>query len=159
MANLPVFRRWRRLDKVLTTLPMPRRFAWENFTSGQCHCPISSLMLIIRSLSTNNCRQAFVVFFYTSSMNSAVKLWQNCEHLRYFRNVCYLMINHSKYQDMLVCQKTTNLFIIFACSLVLLVPDCLFFLTTHAPEIFLVFVWVCGLSVKRSKQGFIYLIC
>ena len=69
------------------------------------------------------------------------------------------MINHSKYQDMLVCQKTTNLFIIFACGLVLLMPDCLFFLTTHAPEIFLVSVWVCGLSVKRSKQGFIYLTC
>ena len=69
------------------------------------------------------------------------------------------MINHSKYQDMLVCQKTPNLFIIFACGLVLLMPDCLFFLTTHVPEIFLVFVWVCGLSVKKSKQGFIYLIC
>ena len=90
MANLPVFRRWRRLDKVLTTLPMHRRFAWENFTSGQCHRPISSLMLIIRSLSTNNCRQAFVVFFYTSSMNSAVKLWQNCE-LEIFQEclLCY----------------------------------------------------------------------
>ena len=161
MTNLPVFRRWRRLDKVLTTLRMPRRFAWENFTSRQCHCPILSLMLIIRSLSTvtNNCRQAFVVFFYTSSMNSAVKLWQNHEHLRYFRNACCLMMNLSKYQDMLVCQKTTNLFIILACSLVLLMPDCLFFLTTHVPEIFLVFVWVCGLSVKRSKQGFICLIC
>ena len=71
------------------------------------------------------------------------------------------MINLSKYQDMLVCQKTTNLFIIFACGLVLFMPDCPFFLTTHdiVPEIFLVFVWVCGLSVKRSKQGFIYLIC
>ena len=71
------------------------------------------------------------------------------------------MISHSKYQDMLVCQKTTNLFIIFACGLVLFMPDCPFFLTTHdiVPEIFLVFVWVCGLSVKRSKQGFIYLIC
>ena len=40
------------------------------------------------------------------------------------------MINHSKYQDMLVCQKTTNLFIIFACGLVLLMPDCLFFYNT-----------------------------
>ena len=60
---------------------------------------------------------------------------------------------------MLVCQKTTNLFIIFACGLVLLMPNCRVFLTTHVPEIFLVFVWVCGLSVKRSKQGFIYLIC
>ena len=69
------------------------------------------------------------------------------------------MINHSKYQDMLVCQKTTNLFIIFACGLVLLMCDCLFFLTTHVPERFLLFVWVCGLSVKKSKQGFIYLIC
>ena len=83
-------------------------------------------------------------------MNSAVK---------HFRNVCCLMINLSKYQDMLVCQKTTNLFIILACGLVLLMPDCLFFLTTHVPEIFLMFVWVCGLSVKRSKQGFICLIC
>ena len=153
MASLPVFRRRWRLHEVLTTLCMPRRFARENFTSGQC------CRWCLRSLLTNNCRQAFVVFLQTSSMNSAVKLWQNHEYLRYFKNVCYLMINHSKYQDMLVCQKTTNLFIIFACSLVVLVPDCLFFLTTHAPEIFLVFVWVCGLSVKRSKQGFIYLTC
>ena len=35
----------------------------------------------------------------------------------------------------------------------------LFFPTTHVPEIFLVFVWVCGLSVNRSKQGLIYLTC
>ena len=68
------------------------------------------------------------------------------------------MINHSKYQDMLVCQKTTNLFIIFACGLVLLVCDCLFSYNTCSRNIS-VFVWVCGLSVKRSKQGSIYLIC
>ena len=68
-------------------------------------------------------------------MNFAVKLWQNHEHLRYFRNVS-LPQNHKV--------------IYFALS---------FFLTTHVPDIFLVFVWVCGLSVKRSTQGFIYLIC
>ena len=45
LANLPVFRHRRRLDEVLTTLHMPRRFAWENLTSGQCCRPISSLML------------------------------------------------------------------------------------------------------------------
>ena len=61
------------------------------------------------------------------------------------------MINHSNYQDMLVCQKTTNSFIIIACGLVLLMCDCLFFLTTHVPERFLLFVWVCGLSVKKIK--------
>ena len=69
-------------------------------------------------------------------MNFAVKLWQNHEHLRYFRNVS-LPQNHE--------------LIYFAWLS--------FFLTTHVPDIFLVFVWVCGLSVKRSKQGFIYLIC
>ena len=50
------------------------------------------------------------------------------------------------------------LFIIIPCGLVLLMPDFLFFLTIHVPEIFLVFVWDCGLSVKRSTSlGFIYL--
>ena len=38
------------------------------------------------------------------------------------------------------------------CGLVLLMPDFLFFLTLHVPEIFLVFVWDCGLSVKRSSS-------
>ena len=46
-----------------------------------------------------------------------------------------------------------------ALSLVLLMADYLFFLTTHVPEISVVFVWVCGLSVKRSNQGCTYLIC
>ena len=49
-------------------------------------------------------------------MNFVVKLWHN--HLDISGNVCCLMINHSKYQDMWVCQKTTNLFIICACGLV-----------------------------------------
>ena len=44
-ANLPELRRRRRLDDVLTTSRMPRRFARENFTSGRRRCPISSLML------------------------------------------------------------------------------------------------------------------
>ena len=44
-ANLPEFRRRRRLDDVLTTLRMPRRFARENFTSGRRRRPISSSML------------------------------------------------------------------------------------------------------------------
>ena len=44
-ANLPEFRRRRRLDDVLTTLRMPRRFARENFISGRRRCPISSSML------------------------------------------------------------------------------------------------------------------
>ena len=44
------------------------------------------------------------------------------------------------------------------CGLVLLMPDFLFFLTIHVPEIFLVFVWDYGLSVKRSSSlDFIYL--
>ena len=33
--NLPEFRRRRRLDAILTTSHMPRRFAEENFTSGR----------------------------------------------------------------------------------------------------------------------------
>ena len=44
------------------------------------------------------------------------------------------------------------IFIIIPCSLVSLMPDFLFFLTIHVPEIFLVFVWDCGLSVKRSTS-------
>ena len=43
MANLPEFRGQRRLDDVLTTWRMPRRFMWENYTSGQR--PISLSML------------------------------------------------------------------------------------------------------------------
>ena len=41
----PLLRRRRRLDDVLTTLRMPRRFARENFTSGRRRRPISSSML------------------------------------------------------------------------------------------------------------------
>ena len=41
----PEFRGRRRVDGVLTTLGMPRRFARENFTSGRRRHPISSSML------------------------------------------------------------------------------------------------------------------
>ena len=44
-ANLPEFRRRRRLDDVLITLRMPRRFARENFTSGRRRRTISLSML------------------------------------------------------------------------------------------------------------------
>ena len=43
MANLPEFCGQRRLDDVLTTWRMPRRFMWENYTSGRR--PISLSML------------------------------------------------------------------------------------------------------------------
>ena len=43
MANLPEFRGQWRLDNVLTTWRMPRRFMWENYTSGRR--PISLSML------------------------------------------------------------------------------------------------------------------
>ena len=43
-----LLRRRRRLDEVLTTLRMPRRFARENFTSGRRRRPISSSMLKVR---------------------------------------------------------------------------------------------------------------
>ena len=44
-ANLPEFSRRRKLDDILTTLGMPRRFAEENFTSGRRRRPVSSSML------------------------------------------------------------------------------------------------------------------
>ena len=44
-ANLPEFRRRRRLDDFLITLRMPRRFARENFTSGRRRRTISLSML------------------------------------------------------------------------------------------------------------------
>ena len=46
-SNLPEFRLRRRLDDVLTTLRMPRRFARENFTSGRRLRPVSSSMLMV----------------------------------------------------------------------------------------------------------------
>ena len=54
-------------------------------------------------------------------------------------------------------RKPQTYFIVFACGLVFLMPNLSFFLTPPVPEIFLVFVWVCGLLVNRSKQGLIHL--
>ena len=44
-ANLPEFRRRRRMDDVLGTLRMPRSFARENFTSSRRRHLISSSIL------------------------------------------------------------------------------------------------------------------
>ena len=58
-ANLPEFRRRRKLDDVLTTLRMPRRFARENFTSGRRFRPISSSMFKVPNVTTATA-QSFV---------------------------------------------------------------------------------------------------
>ena len=56
-------------------------------------------------------------------------------------------------------RKPTISFIIIPCGLLLLMPDWLFFLTIHVPEIFLVFVWGLWFVSKKIKAlGFIYLI-
>ena len=44
-ANLPEFRRRRRMDDVLATLRLPRSFAWENLTSSRRRHLILSSML------------------------------------------------------------------------------------------------------------------
>ena len=56
-ANLPEFRRRRRLDDILTTLRMPRRFTRKNFTSGWRRRPISSSML---KVPIDNNKSAFL---------------------------------------------------------------------------------------------------
>ena len=58
MANLPEFRRRRRLDDVLTTWRMPIRFARENFTSGRRRRPISLSMLKVPNVHEKNCEIA-----------------------------------------------------------------------------------------------------
>ena len=51
-ANLPEFRRRRRLENVLTTLRMPRSFAGKNLTFGRRRRRISSSMLKVPIIQT-----------------------------------------------------------------------------------------------------------
>ena len=63
-ANLPEFRRRRRMDDVLATLRMPRSFAQENLTSSRRRHLISSSILKVPTNSyTMLCTQAWNTLF------------------------------------------------------------------------------------------------
>ena len=63
-ANLPEFRRRRRMDDVLATLRMSRSFARENFTSSRRRHLISSSILKVTTNSyTMLCTQAWNTLF------------------------------------------------------------------------------------------------
>ena len=86
-------------------------------------------------------------------MNFAAKVWQNHEHLRYFWNICCLMINHSKYQYH-VCLPENHKLIYHLCLQLSFAHAWLsYFLATHVVRkiIFVVFVWVCGLWFFSKK--------
>ena len=82
-TKLHEFHHWQRLDYVLTTWRMPRRFTQENFTSGRHRRPISLSMLkvpkyenvtttvLLFSNPKNNSPQSA---FYTASISNLIGL-------------------------------------------------------------------------------------